>query len=52
MILREGHIEFDFSRANSAKRFDDVNHGLSYCMKAVDFIVESQDKILFILNNA
>jgi hypothetical protein len=48
MMLREGDIEIDFSKADSAKRFDDVNHGLSHCMKAVDFVIEFQDRILFI----
>ncbi len=48
MILEEGDIRIDFSNAVSGKKFDDENHGLSYCMKAVDFIVEIENKILFI----
>lgn len=48
MIMSEGDIKVDFSQAVSAKRLDDVNHGLSHCMKAVDFIVELPNKILFI----
>lgn len=46
--MREGNYEFNFSKAISAKKFDDDSHGLSHCMKAVDFIVELKDKLLFI----
>lgn len=48
MILKENDIEIDFSNAIGAKRFDDSKHRLSHCMKAVDFVVELSDKILFI----
>lgn len=48
MIIEENDLQFDFSRAVSAKRFDDENHGLSQCMKAVDFIIEEPDRIVFI----
>lgn len=44
----ESDLQFDFSHAVSAKRFDDESHGLSHCMKAVDFIVEENKRILFI----
>ncbi|MDP8239513.1 MAG: hypothetical protein P9X24_10520 [Candidatus Hatepunaea meridiana] len=45
----ENDLQFDFSKAlKPARRFDDENHGLSHCMKAVDFIIELNDKILFI----
>ena len=48
MIFDEGDLRFDFSKAVNAKKFDDSSHGLSYCMKAVDFIVELEDRILFV----
>lgn len=48
MILTEGDIKFDFSRALSCKKFDNNNHGLSHCMKAVDFIIELDDRIYFV----
>ena len=48
MILTEGDLQFDFSAATSARRFDDASHGLSHCMKAVDFVVELDDRILFV----
>jgi hypothetical protein len=39
-ILIENDLEFDFRAAISAVRFDDENHKMSHCMKAVDFLVE------------
>ncbi len=48
-ILREGSLEIDIHDAVvDCRKFDDRNHGLSHCMKAVDFIVELKDKYLFI----
>lgn len=32
----------------ATRKFDDNNHGLSHCMKAVDFVVELDDKIIFV----
>jgi len=46
--LRERNIEIEIPDALSGRRFDDWTHGLSHCMKAVDFIVELTDRILFI----
>ncbi|HIE39950.1 MAG TPA: hypothetical protein EYP76_00780 [Thiomicrorhabdus sp.] len=54
MKLTERHFEFDFSSAIDAFKFDETNnnlwnyHGLSDCMKAVDFIIECEDKWVFI----
>lgn len=49
MILQERDIQFNFSDAINACKFDDEKtHGLSYCMKSVDFIVELQDRYLFV----
>lgn len=47
-IMTEGNISIDFSQSLSAKKFDGDDHGLSHCMKAVDFIVELKDKIYFV----
>ncbi len=49
MILEEQDLSFDFQTAVSGEKFDDESrHGLSHCMKAVDFIIETTTKILFI----
>lgn len=50
MIINEKDIRFDFSSAVSAKRFDDgKKHGLTHAMmKSVDFIVEEEDRIIFV----
>lgn len=47
----EGAIHFLFASAVSQRKFDEegsVGHGLSHCMKAVDRIVEFEDRLLFI----
>ena len=47
--LREGNLQITFPRGAKARKFDDgASHGLSHCMKAVDFIVEEADRVLFI----
>ncbi len=43
-ILREGTLEFDFSAALHAYKFDDHTHGVDP-MRKVDFIVEWEDEI-------
>jgi hypothetical protein len=48
MILVEGDLEFDFSNAVTAVKFDDSHHALSHCMKAVDFVVDLPEVCLFI----
>ena len=35
-------------RGQNARKFDDHSHGLSHCMKAVDFVVELPHLYLFI----
>lgn len=48
-ILTEDQLEFDFRAAISSIKFDDdKTHGLSHCMKAVDFIVETH-QILYMI---
>ena len=47
--LREGNLQITFPQGVQARKFDDpTSHGLSHCMKAVDFIVEETARISFI----
>lgn len=46
--LTEGNLKIKFPATVTARKFDDENHGLSHCMKAVDFIVELKDRYFFI----
>ncbi|MXY40314.1 MAG: hypothetical protein F4160_08410 [Rhodospirillaceae bacterium] len=47
--MTEGNLRISFPQAAAVRRFDDSQaHGLSHCMKAVDFIVEETDRVLFI----
>ena len=48
-VLREGDLQITINDAIEARKFDDeASHGLSHCMKAVDFVVELPDRYLFI----
>ena len=47
ITLTEGNLRITFPRGTRARKFDEPEtHGLS-CMKAVDFIVEETDRMLF-----
>lgn len=49
MQLCEGDLRFEFPNNCSVVKFDDPSsHGLSHCMKAVDFIVELPEVYVFI----
>ena len=48
MTLTEGDLKFNFPDAIAAMQFDGDEHGLSHCMKAVDFIVEFANYFLFV----
>ncbi len=48
MVLVEGDLRITIDDALDARKFDGCEHGLSHCMKAVDFVVELPDKYLFI----
>ena len=48
MMLTEGDLQIDFPDAVDGRKFDGPDHGLSHCMKAVDFIVELPDHYLFV----
>ena len=41
-------LELRLPEGVQGRKFDDRDHGLSHCMKAVDFIVEDHDQVLFI----
>ena len=48
-VLPEGNLQITLPVGSIGRKFDDkASHGLSHCMKAVDFIVEMQEQILFI----
>ena len=46
--IQEGELRFTFPPGTEVLRFDGASHGLSHCMKAVDFIVEFADFYLFV----
>ena len=49
--LCEGNLQITFPQGVRARKFDDPKlHGLSHCMKAVDFLVEEEepDRVSFI----
>ena len=48
MMITEGDLQIDFPDAVDGRKFDGPDHGLSHCMKAVDFIVELPDHYLFV----
>ena len=48
-VLVEGNLQIALPLAASGKKFDDkATHRLSHCMKAVDFVIELNDRVLFI----
>ena len=44
----EGDLQITIPDELDARTFDDESHGLSHCMKAVDFIVELPDRYYFL----
>lgn len=47
--LTEGELQLSLPVGARGRCFDDpATHGLTHCMKAVDFIVETADRIWFI----
>ena len=46
--LQEGDLQMTLPDDVAGRKFDSPDHGLSYCMKAVDWIVELPDCIYFI----
>ena len=47
-VFVEGDLQITIDDALDARRFDGPGHGLSHCMKAVDFVIELSDRIIFI----
>jgi hypothetical protein len=48
-ILAEGDLQIILPAGAIGRKFDDgKTHGLSHCMKAVDFIVEMEDRVWFV----
>lgn len=47
-VLKEGDLERNIPVSIHAGKFDGADHGLSHCMKAVDFIIELKDRYVFI----
>ncbi len=48
-ILDEKDLIMTLNFPNAkGKKFDNHSHGLSHCMKAVDFVIELEDRFLFI----
>lgn len=47
-VLVEGDLQMTLPAIATGRKFDDAAHGLSHCMKAVDFIVELEAQVLFI----
>ena len=47
-VLIEGELQIAVHDAIRAWKFDGPSHGLSPCMKAVDFVVDLQDRYLYI----
>ena len=47
IVFREGNLRITFPDGMTVEKFDDrANHGLSHCMKAVDFIVDVPDEYI------
>ena len=47
-VFVEGDLQISFENVLEARKFDDNSHGLSHCMKAVDFVVELHHLYLFV----
>ncbi len=48
-VFVEGNLRIELPSTAAGRKFDDTTaHGLSHCMKAVDFIVELDDQVLFV----
>lgn len=44
----EDDLQICFDDVSGSRKFDGDEHGLSHCMRAVDFIIEFEDKYFFI----
>lgn len=48
MTIQEGAIRIAIPAGCNAYRFDDAAHGMSHCMKAVDFILDTPAARIFL----
>ena len=46
--LREGELQISLPKSVEGRKFDDETHGLSHCMKAVDWIIDLPDKVYMV----
>lgn len=46
--IREGTLELSYPDTISVRRFDGETHPLSDCMKAVDWLIEEEDRLIFV----
>lgn len=46
--LQEGELRIDLPSSAQGAKFDDQTHGLSHCMKAVDWIIDVPDRVYFV----
>ena len=46
--LSEGDLRLTLPASVNGRKFDDEQHGLSHCMKAVDWILELPERVCFI----
>ena len=46
--LQEGELRLTLPETANGRKFDGPAHGLSHCMKAVDWIIELPDRVYFV----
>lgn len=46
--FNEGDLQLTVHSPSRVRKFDGQNHGLTHCMKAVDFIIEEDDRTLLV----
>ena len=46
--LREGELQISLPKSAQGRKFDDETHGMSHCMKAVDWIIDLPDKVYMV----
>ena len=48
LVFNEGDLQLIVHSSSKVRKFDDHAHGLTHCMKAVDFVIEEDDRILLV----
>ena len=46
--LREGELQVSLPKSVQGRKFDDETHGMSHCMKAVDWIIDLPDEVYIV----